>query len=362
MNSKSPQKLEREHAFQSSDGSSMNESIRIVVEETSKTGEARRAARKMAVELGFDESLAEQVAIVVTEACTNLLKHAGRGEILLTKVPSETAGGECWLEVLALDRGPGMNNLNRCLQDGYSTGGSAGEGLGAIMRLSSTSDFYTVPEKGTAILARWTSRSAVPRAGDLAKKLSVGAVNVPMPGEEVCGDAWGVEQNDDHTTILVADGLGHGPEAHAASREAVRMLHLNPGLPPKALTERVHQALRSSRGAAVAVARIDSRRGTIVFSGVGNISAQIDGGDKASQHMVSVNGTAGHQTQVIREFSYRWPEDGLLLLHSDGLTSGTALNAYAGLAARECSLIAGVLYRDFNRGHDDATVVVAKAA
>jgi anti-sigma regulatory factor (Ser/Thr protein kinase) len=339
----------------------MSESIRIVVEEASQTAEARRAARKMAVELGFDESLAEQVAIVVTEACTNLLKHAGRGEILVTKVATETADGECWLEVLALDRGPGMNNLNRCLQDGFSTGGSAGEGMGAIVRLSSTSDFYTVPEKGTAILARWTSRTAVPRADGFAKKLSIGAVNVPKPGQEVCGDSWGMEQNEDHTTILVADGLGHGLEAHSASVEAVRMLHAHPSLPPKALTERIHQALRSSRGAAVAVARIDSRRGTIVFSGVGNISAQIASGEKAAQHLVSMNGTAGHQSQGIREFSYRWPEDGLLVLHSDGLTSSAAPTGYAGLATRECSLIAGVLYRDFNRGHDDATVVVAKA-
>jgi serine phosphatase RsbU (regulator of sigma subunit) len=234
--------------------------------------------------------------------------------------------------------------------------------MGAIMRLSRTSDFYTVPEKGTAILARWSSRAAVPQNRDESKLICVGGVNVPKPGEDVCGDSWGVEQNEDQTTILVADGLGHGLEAHSASVEAVRMLHAHPDLPPKALTERVHQALRSSRGAAVAVARIDSRRGTIVFSGVGNISAQINGGEKACQHLVSVNGTAGHQSQGVREFNYRWPQDGLLLLHSDGLTSSTGPTGYAGLATRECSLIAGVLYRDFNRGHDDATVVVAKAA
>jgi anti-sigma regulatory factor (Ser/Thr protein kinase) len=340
----------------------MGESVRIVVEEGSKIAEARRAARGMAVELGFDESLAEQVAIVVTEACTNLLKHAGRGEILITKVAADQPDDEVRLEVLALDRGPGMSDLNRCLRDGFSTGGSAGEGMGAIVRLSNASDFYTVPEKGTAIFARWISRAAVTHAHVDSKQVRVGAVNVPKPGEEVCGDSWGVEQHDGQTTILVADGLGHGPEARAASLEAVRMLHANPDLRPKVLTERVHQALRSSRGAAVAVARIDPREGTVVFSGVGNISGQIHSGGKANQHLVSVNGTAGHQSQGIREFKYPWPADGLLVLHSDGLTSSAGLTGYAGLATREASLIAGVLYRDFNRGHDDATVVVAKAA
>jgi anti-sigma regulatory factor (Ser/Thr protein kinase) len=340
----------------------MSESIRIAVEEGSQTAEARRAARKMAEEQGFDESRAEQVAIVVTEACTNLLKHAGKGEILMTKAEDEGPGAEGGLEVLALDRGPGMSDLNRCLRDGFSTGSSAGQGMGAIVRLSSTSDFYTVPEKGTAVLARWSSLPAPLSRNGHSRKLSVGAVNVPKPGEEVCGDSWGMEKSGDRITILMADGLGHGPDAKTAAREAVRMLHVNPDLPPKALLERVHHALRSSRGAAVAAARIDLQRGEILYSGVGNISAHIHSGIKTSQHLVSVNGTAGHNVHSVREFSYAWPEDGLLVLHSDGLATGAALGGYAGLDQREASLIAGVLYRDFNRGHDDATVVVAKAA
>ena len=340
----------------------MSETLRIVVEEQSQTAEARRVARRTAGEIGFDPSLAERVAIVVTEACTNLLKHAGRGEILVTAYPAEKPGDESWLDVLALDRGPGMSDLNRCLQDGFSTGSSPGEGMGAIVRLSKSSDFYTVPEKGTAILARWSYTSEVARPAADREKLCIGAVNVPKPGEEVCGDSWGVEQSAGQTTILVADGLGHGLEAHNASREAVRMLHVNPGLAPKALAERVHHALRSSRGAAVAVARIDTRRGQLAYAGVGNICAQIASGSQTNQHLVSVNGTAGHQAQGIREFNYVWPQDALLVLHSDGLATGAGLSGYAGLATREPSLIAGVLYRDFNRGHDDATVVVAKAA
>jgi len=51
----------------------------------------------------------------------------------------------------------------------------------------------------------------------------------------------------------------------------------------------------------------------------------------------------------------------MLVLHSDGLVSHWSLDAYPGLAARDPSLIAGILYRDFTRGRDDVTVVVAKA-
>jgi anti-sigma regulatory factor (Ser/Thr protein kinase) len=339
----------------------MPHSIRIPVDEASKTAEARRTAREMAIQIGFDEVQSERVAIVITEACTNLLKHAGRGEILL-RATGEDPRTLSALEVMALDQGPGMN-LDICFRDGYSTSNSYGQGLGAITRLSTASDFYSIPAKGTVVLARWDAPGGASPARERDQDLRVGAVNVCKPGQEVCGDSWGMEQSERHSVLLVADGLGHGFEAHTASSEAVRMLHLHPDLPPKALLERLHQALRSTRGAAVAIAQIDRARRKLTFAGAGNISAQIySGTSQTSQHLVSVNGTAGHQTQTLREFSYAWPDDGLLVLHSDGLATGTSLDGYPRLRSRDSTLIAGVLYRDFSRGHDDSTVVIAKAA
>jgi anti-sigma regulatory factor (Ser/Thr protein kinase) len=333
----------------------MPTAVSIVVEETSKTAEARRTAREMALGLGMDQSGAEQVAIATTEACTNLLKHAGGGQVLL-QTSTEGADAVPLLELLAVDKGPGMSNLDQCLQDGYSTGSSLGQGLGAMQRLSGQMDIYTLSGKGTVILARWWL------AGNGWHGMQrVGAVNVAKPGQEVCGDAWGCARNGADLVILVADGLGHGMEARLASSEAVRQLYENPELPPKALLTRVHQALRSTRGAAVAIAHIDCERGKLTFAGVGNIAARIYAGSQGRHNLVSLNGTAGHQCERIQEFSYPWPADGLLVLHSDGLSTGTTLDAYPGLAARDPVLIAGVLYRDFSRDRDDSTVVVAKA-
>jgi anti-sigma regulatory factor (Ser/Thr protein kinase) len=313
----------------------------------------------LAQECGFDEVRVEEVAIVVTELCTNLVKHGGGGEILLRR-GGDAPEDSCELELLALDRGLGISNLEQCLRDGFSTGGSPGQGLGAVTRLSAVSDFYSEGGRGTAVLARWQARpSGARRRSD---DLRFGAVNVSKPGQEVCGDSWGYVQDESNVTVMVADGLGHGPEAQSASREAVRILHSNGGLPPGELLERTHQALRSSRGAAVAVARIDYTNHAVVFAGVGNISGQIYAGAQARQHMVSVNGTAGHQSQRIREFNYSWPVNGMLVMHSDGLSSQASLEAHSGLALRDASLIAGVLYRDFSRHNDDATVVVAKSA
>src|SRR3954465_10156936 len=100
----------------------MSESIRIPVNEQSQTAEARRVARGVAKNLGFDESLSEQVAIVVTEACTNLIKHADGGELLIRSNNDEGNGLSAvpHLELLALDKGPGMSNLDQCLRDGFS--------------------------------------------------------------------------------------------------------------------------------------------------------------------------------------------------------------------------------------------------
>jgi anti-sigma regulatory factor (Ser/Thr protein kinase) len=335
----------------------LSAAVSILIEESSKTAEARRTAREMALHFGLDDLGAEHVAIVATEACTNLLKHAGRGQILLQSSTGESDGIPL-LELLAVDQGPGMTNLDQCLRDGYSTAASPGQGLGAIQRMSKQSDIYTLPGKGTAVLARWWSRQ---NGSTPAQAIHLGAVNVPMPGEDVSGDAWGAAWNDEDLTILLADGLGHGLEARLAALEAVRQLQANPELEPKPLLVRIHQALRSTRGAAVAVARIGAARRRLIFAGIGNISGRIYAGSEGRHSLVSLNGTAGHQCERIQEFSYPWPDGGLLVLHSDGLTTSTALDPYPGLAARDPVLIAGVLYRDFCRGRDDATVVVAKA-
>jgi hypothetical protein len=79
------------------------------------------------------------------------------------------------------------------------------------------------------------------------------------------------------------------------------------------------------------------------------------------RQLVTMNGTAGVESRTLfREFSYPWPPDTSLVLHSDGLVSHWDLDNYAGLICRAPGLIAGVLFRDGCRGNDDATVVVAR--
>jgi anti-sigma regulatory factor (Ser/Thr protein kinase) len=328
------------------------------IDDPSQAAEARRNARKLAAEAGFDEASAEKVSIVVSEAGTNVLKHAGGGQLLLRVLDS---GDRTEIEVLVLDSGPGMTDPEACRRDGYSTAGTYGDGLGAIARLSRYCDLYSMPGRGTALLAR-VAQSAnghgFERFAGAADE--VGVVQVPKPGEEVCGDQWGVQTSGEHKTLLLADGLGHGPDAAKAANSAIATLERQPDLAPGDLIEAVHLALRSSRGAAVAAARLDGERRLVTFAGLGNISAKVAAPGEPDRHMVSINGTAGVEARTIREFSYPWPEGSLVILHSDGIATHWGLASYPGLAAHHPGVIAGVVYRDHARRNDDATIVISK--
>jgi anti-sigma regulatory factor (Ser/Thr protein kinase) len=331
----------------------MTERHVIAIAEQSQVGEARRLASTLAQRAGFDEEGRGRVAVVATEAARNLIAHGGGGEILMRVFDSVV------LELLAVDKGRGMADVGRCLVDGYSTAGTPGTGLGAISRMSDLFDIYSMPDRGTALLALL----AADRAEGLPRRngFEYGCVCVPKPGEEACGDAWFARSRAGAALFSVIDGLGHGAFAADASRAAIEALAAQDGAPPAAVVEALHGRLRSTRGAAGAVASVDRRDGTVRYAGIGNVAGAIlTGAD--SRSMVSHNGTLGHQARRFQEFSYPWAEDSLIVMHSDGLASHWSLDRYPGLTSHHPALVAGVLYRDFTRGRDDVTVLVARAA
>jgi hypothetical protein len=191
--------------------------------------------------------------------------------------------------------------------------------------------------------------------------IAVGAICKPMPGETRCGDGWGCELLADRCILVLVDGLGHGTGAAAAAELAVASVQQHRAKAPAAIVQSAHDALRATRGAALAVAEIDFAQQSIRYCGIGNICATIIAGDNL-RHLVSYNGTAGHEARKIVEFTYPWSANALLIMHSDGLMTRWNLQAYPGLLQRHPSLIAGVLYRDFVRGRDDVTVLAAKGA
>lgn len=331
----------------------MSEVIFLPISEHSQVGDARRQALALVKALGFNEIRQGNVGIVVTEIANNLVYHAYDGTLLIQTIEQNQGLG---IEIISLDKGPGIENISECLRDGYSTKGTSGNGLGAISRLSNCFEIYS-DQVGTALLVQMWDSSSVHK--NTKERLVIGGICLPKKGEEVSGDSWATIQQPHRTVLMIADGLGHGLPAAQASLEAVRIFREQVNLSPKAIIEATHQALRNTRGAALAVTEIDFERQSLSFAGVGNISGAVFT-DQGNYSMVSYNGTVGYEMRKLQEFTYQWPRDGVLIMHSDGLTSHWRLDNYRGLSAKHSSLITGVLYRDFHRGRDDVTVLVAK--
>jgi anti-sigma regulatory factor (Ser/Thr protein kinase) len=324
------------------------------VTEITQVAEGRRLALWLAHRLGFSEERGGQAALVATELGTNLVKHARGGELLIRPLTAPD-GDACGIEILALDKGPGIPDAAR--RDGYSTTGTLGHGLGAVERQADDVDVYTQPA-GTALAARiWRER---PPPNAPRPRFEIGAVHVSKTGEDVCGDDWSWRQRDGRLALLLADGLGHGLHAHDASAAAIRLFADRHELPPGRLIGDVHAALRPTRGAAVAMLAVDVERRTGTFAGLGNITGLVLLPSGGRHHMVSHNGTAGHNAGRIQEFTYPIPPGAIVVMFSDGLSTHWDLSSYPGLTQRSPSLLAGVLYRDFSRRRDDVTVVVAR--
>jgi anti-sigma regulatory factor (Ser/Thr protein kinase) len=327
---------------------------RLPVSDDSHIGECRRSAKRLLDGYEFDEVSAGRIGIITTELATNILRHAGHGEILM-QVLDDGINPE--FELLAIDKGRGMADVEACLRDGYSTGGTTGQGLGAISRLSTIFDIYSLADRGTVVLSRTehdTSRRSIPA---VRSPLKFGAISLAVTGEIECGDIWRIADGGTQVSILVADGLGHGPLAAAASQAAAALFSERPYDAPALAMQNYHRGLAGTRGAAAACALLHTANSTVNYAGVGNISGVVIG--EKSRGMVSHNGTLGVQLLRAQQFDYEWPQGSHVVMHSDGMSARWSLATYPGLSRRHPAVIAAVLYRDHVRPRDDVTVVVA---
>jgi hypothetical protein len=247
-------------------------------------------------------------------------------------------------------------DVEKCLEDGFSTAGSQGTGLGATRRQATTFDAWSIPGHGAAIHARiCPGRTAYERRD----KTNWAGLVRPLRGEDVSGDAVAVRETGEYFTALVSDGLGHGTFASDASVLAVDVFSRTVSMEADNLVEAIHAALRATRGAAVAVATCDISRHVTTFSGIGNIAGGLVS-DLTIRKMISMNGTAGLVARRVQAFQYPYQAETLLIMHSDGLSGSWSLDKYPGVAQCEPMLIAAVLYRDYGKARDDASILIAR--
>ena len=321
------------------------------VEEAGSVSGVRRAAERLATRLGMSERRGADLAIVVAETAGNLVKHADEGVLLVRAV---RAGGQAGVELVAVDSGPGMTDVAQAVGDGHSTAGTLGIGLGAIVRQSSWSDLHSVPGRGTVLAVQvWPAEAPEPA-------WAAGMVR-PLTGETVSGDGFGVREADGRRQVMLCDGLGHGRLAASAAHEAERIFGAAAAGPPAAVLETLHRGLSHTRGAAIAVAELDTAAGTIRYAGLGNISGSVFGAAGVRRGMVSLPGIAGHQRRQIREYQYALPAGSVVVLHSDGVVDRWNPADYPGLMTHSPQVIAATVLRDAGTRRDDAGVLVARS-
>ena len=310
--------------------------------------------------MGWGDEDMGRSGLVATELATNLVRHARDAEIWIAARPPLHD-----IEIICVDRGPGIADIATAMQDGVSTGsGSPGTGLGAISRVAD--DFFVVSEAtGTVSLARLREGRRAPSA----LSLRMGAVCLAVAPETISGDAWAVRSGAGLAEVLVADGLGHGPLAGEAARAAVDVFAsqnwngkgnggADAAMPLDEFVAQSHAALRGTRGAALLAVRFGAQ--AVHSCGAGNISGRLFNG-VASLSLSSQHGTAGVQISRPRVADCSSLDHGVLVLHSDGVSARWKHEDYAGLLGRDPGLLAACLLWHNTRSRDDATVVVLKA-
>lgn len=331
-------------------------SVRLDVDEQSQIGAARRHVTALGNAHKLDADAVGRLALIVTEAATNVVRHGRGGTIVLR--PLVHSDGPA-MEVLALDKGPGIPNVERAMADGYSSAGTAGQGLGAIRRLSEVFAIHSQRGLGTAVLSRVGKRehkmSRAFRAALLDDR--IGVVCVPMRGESECGDDWQVIPLRDRLALMLVDGLGHGPDAARAAASAKQSFAACASSGHDVMLCALDGGMRATRGAAVSVVTVEEATKEVTFTGVGNVDARLIS-DGPTQYLVPQNGIVGHGMPVLRSTILTMPPGGRLVMHSDGIVARWRLDAYEGGKKLHPGLLAGIIYRDFARERDDVTVLV----
>jgi anti-sigma regulatory factor (Ser/Thr protein kinase) len=323
----------------------------IRVDHVSATHVAARTARAVATAIGLPAPLPDRAAVIASELASNLDKHTSGGSLYVQRLLLGTG-----IDISAVDRGPGMADIDRCLTDGHTTTGTLGVGLGAVRRMATDFSVSSVLGEGTLLSARVRVPDDEAGSGQ-DHHLDLGHLVLPAEGEEHSGDLLAATRTGSgEWTMLLVDGLGHGSAAAEAALTAERAFRSDPTRPLPLLMTSLHHALRRTRGSAVALVRLHAR--AVSFCGIGNINAVVQTGTR-THHLMSAPGVAGLRAAHPSQHDLPAQPGDIVVVHSDGLDNAWMLRPPA-LPHTAAQLIAARLFRDHRRPADDASVLVAR--
>lgn len=324
------------------------------IEERSYVAFIKREIHNL-VKQHFIETRTGEVDIVVSEICSNLIKYAARGE-LLYRIAEEN--NEPVFEIIGIDNGPGMN-IQHSIKDGISSKNTLGQGLGSIARLSNASAFYSLPDWGTIVYAKFYAQL---NYTPLKENELIRSLRICKPGERVCGDGVAVKRSGTKTFIFTGDGLGHGAHAQDAVNKAIEVFNNSINADPSEVIREINSSVKRTRGLVATLALLDYDEKNWKLCGVGNIFTRIHKGLEYNNY-VGNNGIIGFNIPSrLENCIYEMEKMQYLILCSDGIRTKWDLLKYPSILKHDPVVLAAAIYKDHARKTDDMTIVIVKVA
>ncbi len=309
----------------------------------------------LAVQGNFNERKVGEIDIIVAEIVSNLVKHAGGGQLLVRLFEEEGVQG---IELISMDNGPGMIDINRMLADGVSTKNTLGHGLGSIKRLSDVFQVYSQKDWGTIILSRVYAEKRPHYRKPLP--IEIRSLVIPKPGEVECGDGFFSTVSSDNVKLFLGDGLGHGPEAAAAVLRAGEAFMASSEDDPVDIIRNINHAVKKTRGLVGTVVVFDRNNKLWKLCGIGNIATKIYGPNTSKNYM-AYNGIIGlNVPRSLNVQTVPYEKGQYMVLCSDGIRSKWDTLRYPSLMRYDLSIATASILKDFARQTDDMSAVACK--
>jgi anti-sigma regulatory factor (Ser/Thr protein kinase) len=323
----------------------------IPIYDEASVSTARQRVREAGERLGANKTLIESAALVASELTHNQLAYARQGYFAVR--PIERAGVK-GLEVIAADIGPGLQKALFPERQVVSKT-SLGAGLEGVFRISDEVHLETRSEEGVCVVARKFEKFA-------GGAWEIAVAGRPLPGESISGDDACFIESEDSLLAIVADGLGHGPDARQASHLAMHIALANRGASVGALIPIVASGLAGTRGCALSVVQVNTKSGDVECAAAGDVHVHLYNG-RDTHFFTStpfVVGDSQFSKRKLRIENIKATPGCVLLLFTDGLQSKTTLKGDLDLLRRPAIAIAQHLIATYARPNDDALVLVAR--
>ena len=336
----------------------MNENHSVCVSRYADIIVARRTAKELAQQIGFETACQEQIVLVVSELSSNLIKYACRGLINL-KAISES--GRTGILISSHDRGPGFDS-GKALTDGYSSSGTLGIGLGAIQRMVDIMEIESRQSQpaGTVIVCKKWLPAPQTVNKQQACPLDIGVISQPKRDFEVNGDVYLIKPDrQGNCLIAVIDGVGHGSPAHKAAQAACDYIDNHALLPMPEIFRGVELTCQSTSGVVMALIHFDIAHSALTFASIGNIETKLVGSDEKNSLLIK-RGILGRQSSAPIICRHHWTSELGLVMHSDGVSSRWNWREFAHLSEKPAQFIAEQMHRKLHKDSDDATLIFVK--